>query len=99
MSQKKIHAEIERLSQKIRNNTATLSEYQRYEQLLVDNGLPLNFVRSSLEKSGYRSWEELIRIRKDETRDRYRETDTIGWLIGFGKSILLYDKLQRDFGA
>ena len=82
--------ELEALTQKIEQNTASLEDYKRYETILTSGGLSHAYIFSYLNRAGFRTWEEFISARKKKTT----EANTVGTLIGLGLGLLLLAALS-----
>lgn len=83
--------ELEQLTHKIENNTATLQDYERYEVLLLQGGLPREYIYSYLRRAGFNSWEEFLAARKNKARREMISGAIIGGLVGLGLGVLFYD--------
>lgn len=82
--------ELEVLSHKIEQNTASLTDYKRYELILQEGGLSHEYIFHSLNKAGFNSWEELVEARKQkEKRNSDIEAGIVGGLVGIGLGLLL----------
>lgn len=90
--------ELEQLTHKIENNTATLQDYERYEALLLQGGLPLDYIYSYLDRAGFNSWEGFLAARQSKARREMIGGAIIGGLVGLGLGVLFYD-LLGDGGA
>ncbi|WP_338376495.1 hypothetical protein [uncultured Flavobacterium sp.] len=88
MHNQNIH-EVELLSQKIEKNTATLEDYKRYENLLLNGGFTHDYIFSNLNRAGFWSWEEFIAARQKKEKDKDTEANIVGGLIGIGLGLLL----------
>lgn len=79
-----IYTELESLSQKIEFNTASISDYQRYEELLLTAGLPKDYILSYLKRGNMKSWEELIKARKKQGKlsEENLKMTVVGGLLG-----------------
>lgn len=99
MTEEEVFEEIDLLSGRIRNNTATLSDYYRYEQLLTDGGMPYEFIQKVLDRVGFHTWEELLQMRQDSERDKFNESTAVGSVLGFGTGYKLWSGLKSAFRA
>lgn len=82
--------ELEVLTHKIEQNTATITEYHRYELLLKEGGLSSEYIFSYLRRAGFNSWQELVDARKDkEGKKETQNAVAIGGLLGLGLGLLL----------
>lgn len=88
--------ELEQLTQKIEFNTATLPDYQRYEELLLQSGLPRNYIYSYLRRAGFNSWEDFVAARRSKERRQMISGAIIGGLVGLGLGVLFYDLLVEE---
>lgn len=86
---KELYNELELLTQKIEYNTASLSDYQRYELLLEQGGLTHDYIYSYLNRAGFNSWQDLINARKDKEKSEMLNAVAIGGLVGLGVGLLL----------
>ncbi|MEM1044116.1 MAG: hypothetical protein AAGI91_16015 [Bacteroidota bacterium] len=86
--------ELEHLTQSIGQNAATLADYHRYEQLLLQSGLQHDYIFSHLNRAGFASWEGFIRARQDKERSSVVEGRVVGGLVGLGLGVLLYSALK-----
>ena len=86
-----LYNEIDDLTKKIQHNTATLVDYKRYEVLLLNEGLPRDYIFSYLNKAGFNTWEEFIRAReiKQQLAEENQKSMVIGGLVGIGLGLLL----------
>jgi hypothetical protein len=96
MTNKELYSELENITQKIEQDTATLSDYQRYELLLLQGGLTKEYIYSYLNKAGFNSWQEFIDARKDKEKKELVGAVTIGGLIGLGVGLLIKWLLSDD---
>jgi hypothetical protein len=81
--------EVEFLSQKIEQNTATIEDYKKYENLLLNGGFTHEYIFSNLNRAGFWNWEEFIAARQKKEKDKDTEANIVGGLIGIGLAILL----------
>jgi hypothetical protein len=79
--------QLEALTKKIEQNTASLDDYKHYEKLLMNGGLTHNFIYSYLNRAGFNSWTDFVKARQSKQQDV--EASDIGALIGLGLGILL----------
>jgi hypothetical protein len=84
-----LYSELEELTQKIENNTAKVSDYQRYEYLLQEGGLSHDYIYSYLDRAGFNSWQDLIEARKNKERKETMNAVAVGGLVGLGIGLLL----------
>ncbi|MBI3510214.1 MAG: hypothetical protein HY064_06090 [Bacteroidetes bacterium] len=88
-----IQNKIRELSNKIRDNQATAQEYAEYEHLLVTSGASLDQIEATLKQSGFKSWGDYAKARKDATsleeKRKIQESLVIGGLIGLGLGVLV----------
>jgi hypothetical protein len=89
MKNQMIINELELLSNKIEQNTATLDDYRRYELLLLNGGLSHDYIYSYLNRVGFNTWEDFISARQQKERDKNIEASVVGGLIGLGLGLLL----------
>jgi hypothetical protein len=89
--------ELEILTQKIEQNTANLSDYKRYETILVNAGLSRDYIFSYLQKAGFTTWNDFYRARniKAKANQETLEAIAIGGLIGIGIGLLI-STLNKD---
>ena len=80
--------ELEVLTQKIERNTATLTDYDRYENLLQKGGLTHNYIYSYLNRAGFNTWDEFLQARKQKKNDQMSGA-LVGGIIGLGIGLLL----------
>lgn len=90
-----INSELDFLSKKIETNTAVLADYQRYELLLKEGGLPQEQIYSYLQKAGLKSWQELITVRKNKEMPSSAEALLIGSLLGLALGLILSELLGQ----
>jgi len=82
--------ELEVLTQRIEQNTATLTDYKRYEMLLLNGGLTHSYIFSYLNRAGFNTWEDFVLARRNkEMRNKDVEGAVVGGLIGLGLGLLL----------
>lgn len=81
--------ELDVLSRKIEQNTASLSDYKRYETILLKGGLSHNYIFNSLNQAGFETWEQFIAARKKKEKNDDVEAGIVGGLIGLGLGMLL----------
>lgn len=86
---REIYNELENLTHKIEHNTATLSDYQRYEFLLEQGGLSHDYIYSYLNRAGFSSWQDLIKARKSKEKTEMLNAVAVGGLVGLGIGLLL----------
>jgi hypothetical protein len=91
-----IISELELLSYKIGQNTATLEDYKRYEVLLHNGGLSHDYIFSYLNQAGFRTWEDFIAARRKKQNDKDKEATLVGGLIGLGLGLLLLGIFDRN---
>lgn len=84
-----LYSELERLTRKIENNSASLSDYQRYELLLEQGGLSRDYIYSYLDRAGFDTWQDLINARKNKEKRDLINAAAVGGLLGLGVGILL----------
>ena len=84
-----LYNELEVLTNKIEDNSADLDDYKKYESLLNQGGLSIEFIHSHLNKAGFNNWNELIEARKSKERKETSNAMVIGALIGLGIGLLL----------
>lgn len=93
----KLINELEVLSKKIEQNTATLTDYKRYEQILLEGGLSHDYIFHSLSQAGFDTWEEFVEARKRKQRKSDDlESGLIGGLVGIGLGLLLIGIFSGD---
>lgn len=87
--------ELEVLTQRIEQNSATLADYKRYEFLLLSGGLTHDYIFSFLNRAGFNTWEDFISARRNkEQRNKDMEGAVVGGLIGLGLGLLLIGLLS-----
>jgi|GEM_PF-2947708 len=88
--------QIEHLAFKIENNTAQLTDYQNYENLLINVGLPRDFIFSYLKKADIDSWEALLeaRTKQEKMQKENRKAMAIGGVVGIGIGVVLAQSHQ-----
>ena len=79
-----IYSELGILSQKIEDNTASVQDYNRYEELLLNAGLQKEYILSYLKKADLKSWEDLIKARNKQgkLREENQKMNAVGGLLG-----------------
>lgn len=87
--------ELERLTEAIETNTASLHDYHRYEELLLQSGLSHAYIFSYLQRAGFTSWEDFWRARHDVARREQVSGTVIGGVVGLGLGVLLYSALKE----
>ena len=87
--------ELESLRERIRSNSASLLDYERYESILLDNGLSSSQIHANLEAAGLSSWEEFVEARSQKVRGNKVEAGVIGGLLGLGLGLLLVSALSN----
>ena len=94
-----IRDEIERLSKKIEQNTATIKEYYRYEELLLRVGLPKESITENLDKANYKSWEDLMSARSKvgKLREENLKASVVGGIVGLALAIALAYLFIKQF--
>jgi hypothetical protein len=88
----KQETELRSLLDKIRSNSANLSDYLKYEQILSDNGITADQMAMVLRRNGFYSIEQYYNQRtKAQTLDEKRRTDgeLLGAILGLGGGLLL----------
>ena len=84
--------ELRILLDKIRYNTAKLSDYNRYEEILVQNGITDQQMVMILRRNGFYSIEQYLNQRATaKTIDEKRRTEgeILGGILGLGGGLLL----------
>jgi len=82
--------ELEVLSQKIEDNSASLTDYKRYETILLKGGMSHDYIFENLSKAGFNTWEDLVKARKrKEKRNGGIEAGIIGGLLGLALGLIL----------
>jgi hypothetical protein len=85
--------ELRILLDKIRNNSAALSDYQKYEQILSSNGINASEMDMILRRNGFYSMEQYYSQRTKATKsfEEKRRTDgeMLGTILGLGGGLLL----------
>ena len=81
--------ELDVLSKKIEQNSASLSDYTRYETILLKGGLSHDYIFHSLNKAGFSTWEQFISARNKKENNVDAEAGVVGGLIGLGLGLLL----------
>ncbi|MBX2916188.1 MAG: hypothetical protein KF856_13035 [Cyclobacteriaceae bacterium] len=84
--------ELRLLLDKIRANSAVLSDYQRYEQILGQNGTTSQQMEMLLRRNGFFSIEQYYNQRTAaKTLEEKRRTDGefLGAMLGIGGGLLL----------
>ena len=89
------YRELEELTQRIEDNTATLRDYQRYESLLLHAGVPREYIYSYLTRAGFDSWEAFVEARQSKMWNEIGGT-VVGGLIGLGLGLLVYNALSES---
>lgn len=90
-------SELELLSRKIENNSATLEDYKRYEALLRNGGLSHDYIFLNLNRAGFNTWEEFLLARQaKEKRKSNIEAGVVGGLVGLGLGLLLIGIFGND---
>lgn len=92
-----LYTELENLTIRIENNSANLKDYLRYEQILINAGLPREYIFSYLQRAGFSTWQEFINARniKQQIQKEKLESLAIGGLIGIGIGLLLSSKSEE----
>jgi hypothetical protein len=86
-------AELRTLLDKIRDNSAHLSDYQKYEMILSQNSIASDEMTMLLRRHGFYSIEQYYNQRANaKTFDERRRTDgeLLGSLVGLGGGLLLF---------
>ena len=86
-----LYNELESLTYRIDINSATLDDYRKYESLLVNAGLPKEYIYNYLRRAGFTNWDDLVKARKikEKTHQENVETAVVGGIIGLGLGVLL----------
>ncbi|MEP2936864.1 MAG: hypothetical protein ABJM06_00620 [Gilvibacter sp.] len=84
-----LYDELEVLTQKIENNTANLDDYNRYESILLQGGLSLDYIHSYLNRAGFRDWNDLVLARRSKEVEKSTNAGVIGAIIGLGLGLLI----------
>ena len=97
MEQISSYNELEQLTELIENNKASLENYKRYEQILINGGLSRNFIFSYLNRAGFNSWEEFVSARqnKESEAKENKESWAVAAIIGIGIGLLI-SALKKD---
>ncbi|MBI5326159.1 MAG: hypothetical protein HZB41_12960 [Ignavibacteriae bacterium] len=95
---KQIADELKGLQEKIRYNFASLEDYKKYEQMLLDYGYSQDEIQNELKRMGFYSWEQYINNKsKPKTfAERLKDGEFNGWILGLGTALLLYFALKDD---
>lgn len=97
MNKEHYYIELEKLTQKIENNTASLDDYQKYENILLKGGLSQDYIHSYLNKAGFNTWEDLIRARQNkENGTSPLGAIALGGLIGIGLGLIIYKLIGNN---
>ncbi len=91
------YKELEILTQKIESNEATLKDYKRYEELLINGGLSRDYIFSYLRRAGFNTWEEFAQARKTKENERKERNEslTVAAIVGIGIALLI-SAFQKD---
>ena len=93
---KGVYNQLERLTKKIEDNTASLQDYQQYESILRKGGLTHDYIFSYLQKAGFNSWVDFVKARKNiEYKERTLPV-AIGGIIGIGVGLLLMGVFSKE---
>tara|TARA_B110000211_G_C13938152_1_gene490370 strand:+ start:347 stop:631 length:285 start_codon:yes stop_codon:yes gene_type:complete len=89
--------ELEQLTELIENNRASLENYKRYEQILINGGLSRDFIFSYLNRAGFNSWEEFVNARQNKESEvkEKKESWAVAAIIGIGIGLLI-SALKKD---
>jgi hypothetical protein len=92
-----LYTELESLTFRIDNNSASLDDYKRYELLLVNAGLPKHYIYDYLRRAGFSNWDDFVRARKikEQSHQENLETAVVGGIIGLGIGLLLAGFLEK----
>ncbi len=91
------YAELEALQAKIRSNSASLADYERYEEILITNGISQEQFLSVLKRNGFLSLEDYCeqRNRAKTLNQRYiTEGAALGAILGIGAGLLMYWRIK-----
>jgi hypothetical protein len=97
MEQMNSYNELEQLTELIENNRASLENYKRYEQILINGGLSRDFIFSYLNRAGFNSWEEFVNARQNKESEvkEKKESWAVAAIIGIGIGLLI-SALKKD---
>jgi hypothetical protein len=97
MEQMNSYNELEQLTELIENNSASLENYKRYEQILINGGLSRDFIFSYLNRAGFNSWEEFVNARQNKESEvkEKKESWAVAAIIGIGIGLLI-SALKKD---
>jgi hypothetical protein len=97
MEQMNSYNELEQLTKLIENNRASLENYKRYEQILINGGLSRDFIFSYLNRAGFNSWEEFVNARQNKESEvkEKKESWAVAAIIGIGIGLLI-SALKKD---
>ncbi len=92
-----LYTELEALTFRIDNNSASLDDYKRYELLLVNAGLPKQYMYDYLRRAGFSNWDDFVKARKvkEKTHQENIESTVVGGIIGLGLGLLLAGFLEK----
>lgn len=55
---------------KVKNNTATVSDYENFEEMMKMLGVPPEMIKESLTKNSFNSWKDYYEERKKNENDK-----------------------------
>jgi hypothetical protein len=84
-----LYHELEILTRKIEQNTATLDDYNRYETILLQGGLSSDYIHSYLIRAGFSNWNDLVLARRNKEQEKSQNAGVIGALVGLGLGLLI----------
>lgn len=93
-----LKTKLEDLRFKIRNNTASVDEYNQYEQIIRENGL-IDELSPILKRYGFKSWAEYIDRRKKAKTLSERSTvngEMLGLILGVSAALLLIWAISQN---
>jgi hypothetical protein len=88
--------ELDVLTKKIEYNSATIDDYNRYEYLLSKGGLSRDYVRTFLNKAGFKTWNDFVNARNAKVKDERVSGAMVGGLIALGLGLLLAGLFSND---
>lgn len=90
--------ELRDIQEKIKFNSAKYTDYQRFEELLIQAGYPASSIHQILTSTGFTSWDDFLIKRNQfkDIEDRERISKIIGWSAGIIGGLFILWLINKD---
>jgi len=89
---------VKELTEKIESNTASFTEYQEYQNILVQYGISQDMIDNELAEGNVKKITDLFLLRKTASDDRKKQINrfVVTGIVGLGLGLLLYWSSKRN---